>query len=184
MLNKSRLWKLVLAALWASLAVGISASGNPKAGPEEKPPAQAAKAPQGPSDTERQKRTVADIRNVGTAMFSWLTDQVGAGAAGEQQIDLAQYPAISRDELQGILVPTYIKVVPEKDGWGHPYEYYLAAKEPLAEKVMCIRSPGRDGAFSAWAYKIGSVNPQDFDQDIVWCDGFFVSWPQAVKVSG
>src|SRR5947199_354546 len=30
----------------------------------------------------KQKRTVADMRNTGTAMFSWLTDQVGAAAAG------------------------------------------------------------------------------------------------------
>ena len=30
----------------------------------------------------KQKRTVADMRNIGTAMFSWLTDQVGAAAAG------------------------------------------------------------------------------------------------------
>src|SRR5215207_7575505 len=30
----------------------------------------------------KQKRTVADVRNTGTAMFSWLTDQVGAAAAG------------------------------------------------------------------------------------------------------
>src|SRR5258705_8114200 len=30
----------------------------------------------------KQKRTVADMRNIGTAMFSWLTDQVGAASAG------------------------------------------------------------------------------------------------------
>ncbi|HVS00833.1 MAG TPA: hypothetical protein VMW27_29710 [Thermoanaerobaculia bacterium] len=184
MLNKSRLWKLVLAALWASLAVGISASGNPDPArkPEEKPPAKAAKAPKGPSDAERQKQTVADIRNAGTAMFSWLTDQVGAGAAGEDVVDIAQYPAISRDELREILVPTYIHEVPEKDGWGHPYEYYLSVKEPTAEKVMCIRSPGRDGTFSNTAYDVGNFDPEDFDQDIVWCDGFFGRWPQ--KKSG
>ncbi|HEY8022444.1 MAG TPA: prepilin-type N-terminal cleavage/methylation domain-containing protein, partial [Thermoanaerobaculia bacterium] len=29
----------------------------------------------------KQKRTVADMRNAGTALFSWLTDQVGAAAA-------------------------------------------------------------------------------------------------------
>ena len=181
MLNASRRRKLVLAALWASLAVGISAFGNPEGParkPEEKPPAKADKAPQGPSDTERQKRTVADIRNTGTAMFAWLTDQVGAGAAGQDVMDVAQYPAISRDQLREVLVPTYLQEVPEKDGWGHPYEYYLKIDEPLAERVMCIRSPGRDGTFSSWVYEIGSFSPGDFDQDIVWCDGFFVSWPQ------
>src|SRR5437763_9702219 len=30
----------------------------------------------------KQKRTVADARNVGTAEMSWLTDQIAAAAAG------------------------------------------------------------------------------------------------------
>ena len=32
----------------------------------------------------KQKRTEADMRNLGTAMFSWLTDQAGAAAAGAE----------------------------------------------------------------------------------------------------
>src|SRR5262245_46350922 len=54
------------------------------------------------ADKAAQRRTVADLRNVGTAMFSWLTDQVGAAAAGQSQtsgeskiISLSQYPPIS-----------------------------------------------------------------------------------------
>ena len=39
-----------------------------------------------PSDKTSQKQTVADIRNTGTAMFSWLTDQIGAAAAGQSQV--------------------------------------------------------------------------------------------------
>src|ERR1700730_14681921 len=41
----------------------------------------------------KQKRTVADVRNTGTAMFSWLTDQVGAAAAGAAAttVDLSLY---------------------------------------------------------------------------------------------
>ncbi|MGB5391758.1 MAG: prepilin-type N-terminal cleavage/methylation domain-containing protein, partial [Thermoanaerobaculia bacterium] len=30
----------------------------------------------------KQKRTVGDMRDVGAAWFSWLTDQIGAAAAG------------------------------------------------------------------------------------------------------
>lgn len=138
------------------------------------------------SDREAQKRTVADMRNVGTAMFSWLTDQVGAGAAGQSQgetesapVNLKQYPPISRGELEKILVPQYIREVPEKDGWGHPYEYYLNVADPMARQVMSIRSPGRDGKFSATEYSPTSFEPGDFDEDIVWTDGYFVRWPQA-----
>jgi len=136
-------------------------------------------------DKGAQKQTVADIRNVGTAMFSWLTDQVGASAAGQSQtqpggksVNLAQYPQISPERLKEILVPKYLQVIPAADGWGHPYEYYLNDKNVLAPQVMSIRSAGRDGKFSTSIYSIGPFLPDNFDEDIVWSDGFFVRWPQ------
>jgi hypothetical protein len=129
-----------------------------------------------------QKRTVADIRNTGTAMFSWLTDQVGAAAAGQSQVsdtvDVGDYAAISHADLTTILVPMYMQEVPELDGWKSPYEYYLNVGNPLAEKVMSIRSSGKDSSFSDNAYTVTSFDPESFDEDIVWADGFFVRWPQ------
>jgi len=136
------------------------------------------------SDRDRQRRTVADLRNVGTALFSWLTDQVGASAAGAQQtpspkeVRLEDYPAISTAELKKLLVPDYIQSVPETDGWGHPYEFRLNVKNVLAEHVMMIRSPGRDGVYSATLYTVEGFDPEDYDQDLVWADGFFIRWPQ------
>lgn len=137
------------------------------------------------TDAEAQKRTVSQIRNVGTAMFSWLTDQVGAAAAGQSQTehvapptDLKDYAPISHEELTMILVPQYIQKVPETDGWGNRYEFFLNAKDPLAQQVMSIRSPGRDGKFSAKSYTVTAFDPDDLDEDIVWADGFFVRWPQ------
>ncbi len=133
-------------------------------------------------DKNAQKRTVADIRNTGTAMFSWLTDEVGAAAAGQSQVpqtlDLADYAAISHADLATILVPAYMNEIPELDGWESPYEYYLDVANPLAQKVMGIRSPGRDGMFSDSAYTVTSFDPESFDEDIFWADGFFVRWPQ------
>jgi hypothetical protein len=138
------------------------------------------------TDKEAQKRTIAQIRNTGTAMFSCLTDQVGAAAAGQSQTekqtpptDIKRYPPISHEELVKILVPMYIQDVPKTDGWGHTYEYYLNTKDPLAQQVMTIRSPGRDGKFSTNNYTVTSFDPTDYDQDIVWSDGFFTRWPQA-----
>jgi hypothetical protein len=137
------------------------------------------------NDDAAQKRTVADIRNTGTAMFSWLTDQLGAAAAGQSQTDmtqtrtdLRQYSQISAQELAKLLVPQYIQSVPETDGWGNPYEYYLNVTDPTARQVMSIRSPGKDGRFSGDDYTVGSFTPSNYDEDIVWADGFFVRWPQ------
>jgi uncharacterized protein len=140
------------------------------------------------NDGVAQKRTLGDVRNVGTAMFSWLTDQVGASAAGQLQVetptpgaDLKNYPPISFEELEKILVPIYLAELPKTDGWGHPYEYYLNAADLMAQHVMMIRSPGRDGRFSEGLYSVSAFAPGDFDQDIVWSDGYFVRWPEAAK---
>ena len=75
----------------------------------------------------KQKRTVADVRNTGTAMFSWLTDQVGAAAAGAAvtEIDLGDYSASDATTVRDVLVPQYLQSVPEKDGWKQDYEYFL-----------------------------------------------------------
>ncbi|SRR6266545_3029170 len=135
-------------------------------------------------DREAQRRTMAEIRNVGTAMFSWLTDQVGAAAAGKSEkpvpppVDLADYPEISHDELATLLVPMYLEELPELDGWDSPYEINLNTANPLAQKVMSIRSPGRDGVFSDTVYTVTAFDAESFDEDIVWADGFFIRWPQ------
>lgn len=139
------------------------------------------------SDRQAQARTVADIRNVGTAMFSWLMDQVGFASprpsqvAADATVNLFHYSAISHSALESLLVPQYIQSVPELDGWGWHYDYYLDTADPLGQQVMAIRSPGRDGAFEGDVYTIGSFDPDHFDKDIVWTDGFFVRWPEELE---
>lgn len=132
------------------------------------------------TDMEKQRQTVADIRNVGTAMFSWLTDQVGASAAGAQEkvVGLTPYRVISAKELRKLLVPQYIGQLPESDGWGNPYEFRLNVKDAMAKHVMAIRSPGRDGKYSASKYSVRAFDPESYDEDIVWIDGYFVRQPQ------
>jgi len=46
------------------------------------------------------------------------------------------------------------------------------------QQVMLIHSGGRDSSAPAASYTLGSFDPTDYDQDIVWADGFFVRWPQ------
>jgi prepilin-type N-terminal cleavage/methylation domain-containing protein len=67
----------------------------------------------------KQKRTVADVRNTGTAMFSWLTDQVGAAAAGASaSVVISSYgSALGASTLASVLVPQYMQEVPGADGW-------------------------------------------------------------------
>ncbi len=128
----------------------------------------------------KQKRTVADMRITGTAMFSWLSDQVGASAAGANStIDLGTYKAVDLTALRSALVPQYIEHVPERDGWRFDYTYWLnITSAAQSQHVMAIGSGGRDKSTVAGKYTSGSFDPTDYDQDIVWADGFFVRWPQ------
>jgi len=158
-----------------ALSILVLGAAPPQAGPKPEM-----------TDMEKQRQTVADIRNVGTAMFSWLTDQVGASAAGAQEqekekeklVGLKLYRVISAKELKKLLVPQYIEQIPETDGWGNPYEFRLNVKDVLGQYVMAIRSPGRDGSYSASKYSIHGFDPENYDEDIVWADGYFVRWPQ------
>ncbi|HSF42813.1 MAG TPA: prepilin-type N-terminal cleavage/methylation domain-containing protein [Thermoanaerobaculia bacterium] len=130
----------------------------------------------------KQKRTVADMRNTGTAMFSWLTDQAGAAAAGQAatDVDLSNYVSIDVTTLNDTLVPQYLQAVPDKDGWQKDYVYFLDVADPLAQQVMAIASGARDGNTPSGQYTVMGFDPTDYDQDIVWADGFFVRWPQKV----
>jgi type II secretion system protein G len=128
----------------------------------------------------KQKRTVADMRNIGTAMFSWLTDQVGAAAAGASatEVDLSKYSASDSTTVASVLVPQYVQSIPEKDGWKKDFHYWLETTNVLQPQVMAIGSGGRDASVPSGTYTVAGFDPTDYDQDIVWADGFFVRWPQ------
>jgi type II secretion system protein G len=138
----------------------------------------------------KQKRTVGDMRSVGTAWFSWLTDQVGAAAAGAGTniYDLNNLPnQKTGDQLLETLYSNpsegifYIQDVPNVDGWGNVYTY-LHAENVLAAQYMAIHSGGRDGSAVLPEYEMGPFVATDYDGDIVWADGFFVTYPAGAQV--
>lgn len=140
----------------------------------------------------KQKRTVGDMRQVGTAWFSWLTDQVSAAAAGSggtNKWDPSNYSTINTSALQTRLHPSssffYLQTVPVKDGWGFNY-WYGEGSNVLASTVMAIASSGRDDSLSGGApsgqVTGGPFIASNYDQDIIWADGFFVTYPAGAKV--
>jgi len=133
----------------------------------------------------KQKRTMADMRITGGAMFSWLTDQVGAAAAGQSStlIDLSDYGGEKTvADLRAVLVPNYLQEIPAKDGWKSSYDYFLKTSDPHSRNVMAIRSTGRDSQpEGSDIYTVTGFEPTDYDQDVVWADGFMVRWPESLK---
>ena len=132
----------------------------------------------------KQKRSVADARNVGTAMMSWLTDAASAAAAGQNTWDTASYAAAASGiaAVKSVLEPLYLQRVPDKDGWGNTFNYALNTADPLAKFVMYVASGGRDGNVVSGTYTVGPFAPTDYEEDIIWADGYFVRWPSGSGV--
>jgi type II secretory pathway pseudopilin PulG len=119
----------------------------------------------------KQKRTMADMRAVSTAIEAYATDK-------------NDYPRA--DDVAGltaVLVPTYIGRTPRVDGWTHPLRYECW---PTAERCQsyAVGSAGKDGR---WEHDSLQDYPKDtattkFDCDIVFSNGSFVQYPQGVQV--
>jgi hypothetical protein len=115
---------------------------------------------------ERQSEAGADLRNIGTATMSWITDQASLvlvdlparteavdGVAGT--IDMGDYPPIDAAALASLLVPQYISCLPEFDPWGNAYDFRLDPDLQGAQ-VTAIRSAARDSTYEADVYPLGA----------------------------
>jgi type II secretory pathway pseudopilin PulG len=134
----------------------------------------------------KQKRTLADMRIAGSAMFAWMTDNWGAAAAGQAsappEVVLATFGGEKTvQDVSKELVPQYTQTLPERDGWKVPYHYWLNTGSLVSLHVMAIASGGADKDCSCTKYTAGAFDMTDYNQDIVWTDGFFVRWPQNMK---
>jgi prepilin-type N-terminal cleavage/methylation domain-containing protein len=139
----------------------------------------------------KQKRTVADIRDVGTAWMAWLTDQVGGAsagaAAGVKIYNGGLHTDLAYANLFNYLHPSttffYMQEVPQLDGWNYEVKFGASLNDLASQDaVMIICSSGRGGALTAndctRAWNVEPFVSTDYDQDIVWADGYFVRWPK------
>jgi len=121
----------------------------------------------------KQKRTMADIRTVATAVEAYETDH-------------KQYPnAIDVSGLNAELVPTYIRVVPAADGWGHALHYDAWASQGSVTDSYAIGSGAKDGVFlhqSLRDYLASPGSTVNFNDDIVFSNGSFVVYPEGIQV--
>ena len=114
-------------------------------------------------DRSKQKRTMMDMRSIGVACEEYSLDQ-----------NFYPLQATQGDvsAIVGDLVPKYIKVVPDKDGWHYNIQYGT----PANGSAYTLRSFGKDGA------KNGVGGPTtDFNCDLVFEVGQFTAYPQGVQ---
>lgn len=112
----------------------------------------------------RQKRTMAEIRTIATAVDSYISENNKVPEAA------------TLDELKALLVPKHTSRFSEKDGWENDLSY-----APLPQGYA-IASGGADGSLDRAldAYKM-QQGTQHFDCDIVFAYGKFVQYPQGLQ---
>jgi len=106
-------------------------------------------------DRGKQKRTMADMRSIGTAVESYAVDNNA-------------YPvAANVAALVGLVTPIYIKTMPAVDGWSHDYVVDSVAT------MYTIYSTGKDGTGSTCTAGTTST----FNDEICFINGQFLRYP-------
>lgn len=110
----------------------------------------------------RQRRTMADLRQLGVALASYEVDN---GFIPR----VAQGPAAS---LGVVLIPTYVRTLPAVDGWSNSLLF-----EGEGSRYTLV-STGADGVRQA-APPLGPTT--NYTADIILADGVFIQWPEGVQ---
>ena len=111
-------------------------------------------------DRGKQKRTMADLRSLGTAIESY-------------SIDNNVYPVCtSITDLKGNVEPVYIRVGPQKDGWN----FDIGVASAIGEYTVC--SGGKDGGTCTGD---GNGATASFTDSITFSGGVFVQWPEGMQ---
>ena len=112
----------------------------------------------------RQKRTMADMRSIATAVESYAVDQ-----------NFYPKSISTADQLTTYITATYIKRVPSNDGWNNAMTFNTDTEG----RHYTIISYARDNEFSSTFIGKATGN---FDCDIWYQDGSFTQWPEGVQV--
>jgi len=122
----------------------------------------------------KQKRTMADMRSLATAIEAYAVDNnvypAGTCATG---LFTTAGTAMNTSSLT-VLVPTYIASPPRIDGWLRPLHYNTTTPGDQYNLV----SYGRDGAADG-TLVCGTTT--DFNNDIVYSNGTFLQWPEGTQ---
>lgn len=111
-------------------------------------------------DRGKQKRTMADLRSIGTAIEAY-------------SIDNNQYPVVTTmPTLEAVVEPLYIRTAPQNDGWGRTFVVSCAS----GEYTVC--SGGKDGGACS---NDASGATTSFNDSITFANGQFVQWPEGAQ---
>ncbi len=136
----------------------------------------------------KQKRTMADMRTIATAWEARATDVNKYNAAGAITAITAASNLYVQGSLSGALAPTYIKLLPNKDGWGNGLKFYgdQPWNDPKPAQNYIVWSAAKNGdsagagGFDATASSPGGATT-NFNADILFSNGVFLQYPEGVQ---
>ena len=121
----------------------------------------------------KQKRTMADMRNIAMAWESRAID-TGSFAPAAAGITLCCSVLLGPDDVESMLVPAYIRELPHRDGYGGTYVF---ATDGDGDAYL-IRSYGRGSTPDSSLMGGGT---DKFTCDIIYSRGVFVQYPEGVQ---
>jgi len=121
----------------------------------------------------KQKRTMADMKSYATAIEMYSVDNNAYPTAACAPDAFTAYGQALTSGLTR-LTPTYIRTVPDRDGWGNQYLY----NTPDAKDAYNLVSRGRDGLADE-AVACGTTT--SFNNDIIYSNGAFLQWPEGTQ---
>ena len=116
----------------------------------------------------KQKRSMGDLRTVATANEAYSIDN---------NLYVVQSTAGAVSAVGSDLEPTYVKKVPQKDGWSTDFQYVTDA----AGSEYTITSFGKDKAAGGGGTVASNGSTTDFKNDIIFSTGSFVQFPDGTQ---
>jgi type II secretory pathway pseudopilin PulG len=123
----------------------------------------------------KQKRSMTNIKAISGAWEARSSDFSAYNAGGVSAGLLGASNPVTATDLAMLLEPTYIRSIPRVDGWNQAFDIFI--DQPLgagnAQRYVIV-SAGKDGIFESSPVPGPITN---FDCDIVFSNGSFVSYP-------
>lgn len=116
-------------------------------------------------DRGKQKRTMADMRSIGTSIEAYA-------------IDNSRYPTgmanVAASGITAHISPVYIRTVPTTDGWSNAWDIDSDTNGTVYTITSISKDSTAEGSPAG-----GVINA--FDCDIIFVSGQFWQWPQGVQ---
>lgn len=136
----------------------------------------------------KQKRTMADMRTIAVAWEARATDENRYNAAGAISAITLCSNSIDRFALSSAVTPTYIKLLPEHDGWSNSLRFYADqpwgdAKAAANYIIWSAAKNGNSDGTAGWDTTSSSPGgaTTNFNDDILFSNGTFIQYPEGVQ---